>query len=755
MNARLPIPIPPALQGFTAFNQWLNYRLTPQPGGKLKKEAVGRGGYRVSPVDPAEWMTYDDAAATGLPLAFCFSENDPFFFLDIDNALVSHDRWSDRALQLLRDLPGVAVEISSSGRGLHLFGVMVSRLDHSNRRDDLGLEFYTRDRFVALTGNMLTPEGSVFHAPPALPALVAEYFPPSQHQSATDWTDGPCDGWAGPIDDDELVRRASRHVSAAAAFAGKASFADLWAGNADALAHAFPSSTGPYDASSADAALCAHLAFWTGKDCERMARLLRASGLARDKHDREDYMQRTVLNACGLSSSVCADNGHSSSDEPVVLVDGYAYGSEDFLANQFERAVQGLLRWHEGHGWMHKKAHHWEPNEGAAFRAMREVCRVAAQDSQAGKHARTLGSYQTKVAALNIARRLPTLETKSREWDAQTMLLCTPGGVYDLATGLIAENEAHLLTQVTEVAPSDMPTPVWDKFIHSVFGGNHGMVEFIQQMGGYCLTGSAKEQLFFYLYGSGANGKSVLLQVLRGILGGYAHNLPPEALMQSRNERHPTTLAKLQGKRLAISSEVDASAKWNEGRLKALTGDATFTARFMNKDEFEFQITHKHLFAGNYKPKLRGDDKALARRVVLVPFTRVFEGAERDEQLPEKLIAEYPGILKWFMEGARKWAAAPKLVLPKELEDARTEYMAENNDLQLWIDECCELVPGAKAGVSDLHAQYAQWSRSHGGGGLDIAQFSDALKGLSFEKFKSNGRMFFRNIRFNPQSTFP
>lgn len=308
MNARPPMPqsLPPALHGFTAFNQWLNYRLTPQPGGKMKKEAVGRGGYRVDPTDPAEWMSYEEAAATGRPLAFSFSESDPFFFLDIDNAFNS-DHWSDRALQLLRDLSGVAVEISSSGRGLHLFGAMVPGLDHSNRRDELGLEFYTRGRFVALTGNMLTPDGSVFHSPPALPTLVAEYFPPSQHTAATDWTDSPCDGWVGPTDDDELVRRASRHVSASGAFAGKATFADLWAGNAEALAHAFPSSTGPYDASSADAALCAHLAWWTGKDCERMARLLRESGLRRDKHDREDYVQRTVLRACGLVTDVLCD----------------------------------------------------------------------------------------------------------------------------------------------------------------------------------------------------------------------------------------------------------------------------------------------------------------------------------------------------------------------------------------------------------------------------------------------------------------
>ncbi|WP_326999037.1 DUF3987 domain-containing protein [Comamonas testosteroni] len=301
MNARAEIMLPEPLHGLTGWKQFLNYELVPQPGGKHRKIPIGRGGRAVSPVDPAEWMTYDEALATGKPLAFCFGPDDPFFFLDIDGALNADGSWSDLAVAMCNRLAGCAVEVSSSGRGLHIFGVGAVS-DHSNRRDDLGLEFYTRARFVALTGTNAV--GNCLHAPADLQALVSEYFPPSAHTVEADWTDGPVPEWRGPADDDELIRRASRHVSAAAAFAGKASFADLWAGNAEALAHAFPSSAGPYDASSADAALCAHLAWWTGKDCERMARLLRASGLARDKHDREDYMQRTILRACGLVGDV-------------------------------------------------------------------------------------------------------------------------------------------------------------------------------------------------------------------------------------------------------------------------------------------------------------------------------------------------------------------------------------------------------------------------------------------------------------------
>lgn len=360
MNTRTQIMLPAPLQGFTAFNQWLNYRLTPQPNGKLKKEAIGRGGYRVDPTNPAEWMSYEEAASTGRPLAFSFSESDPFFFLDIDNALQPDGSWSVLARGICADLSGCAIEVSSSGRGLHVFGVLPNGIDgtHSNRRDSEGLEFYTKGRFVALTCNMLAPDGSVFHEPPALPNLVAEYFPPSQHTAATDWTDAPCEGWAGPTDDDELIRRACRHVSAAAAFGGRASFADLWEGNAEALAAAFPSSNHPYDASSADAALCAHLAWWTGKDCERMARLLRASGLARDKHDREDYVQRTVLNACGLTKEVIGTRNkiENQSASPSTL-DGKKLMSGEIVMVKANNLQPKPVRW-LWNGWLAKGKFH-------------------------------------------------------------------------------------------------------------------------------------------------------------------------------------------------------------------------------------------------------------------------------------------------------------------------------------------------------------------------------------------------------------
>lgn len=321
------------------------------------------------------------------------------------------------------------------------------------------------------------------------------------------------------------------------------------------------------------------------------------------------------------------------------------------------------------------------------------------------------------------------------------MLLNTPGGVIDLETGKMISREGLLFTQVTSVAPSEMPTPIWNKFISEVFDGNLEMIEFIQRMGGYSLTGSIKEQKLFFLHGGGANGKSVFLEVLRNLGGKYSHNLPSEALMSTRNEGHPTMFASLHGKRMAISSEIEESAHWAESRIKAMTGDETMTARFMHKDFFTFRVTHKHIIAGNFKPRLKGDDFAIVRRIVLVPFMQKFEGSRRDDKLPEKLKSEYPGILAWFIDGARKWVASG-LAIPDSVANASRDYMSENNDIELWVDACCQKQAATSTSSGELYTSFAEFKKRNGENAASSKAFSQRLERLFPKKRTSRGMQF-------------
>ena len=517
MNARplMPQTLPPALQGFTAFNQWLNYRLEPstRKPGKMDKHPIGRGGYRVKLTDPSEWMSYEEAASRSENLAFVFSKSDPFFFLDIDGARQPGGPWSPVAVDLLERLKGCAVEVSTSGTGLHIFGVGHPG-DHGCKNIPNDLEFYTEQRFVALTGREAVGDCFFSPAPGILESIRDQFFPFNAHEMAEDWTDSPCEGWAGPTDDEELIRRARRRISASAAFEGRASFADLWDRNEEVLATAFPDKERVFNASSADMALCNHLAFWTGKDCERMARLLRESGLARDKHDREDYVQRTVLRACGLVGEVLQDRPQTVIDQ-AARTEGYAFGSDDYLAALFVSAAKNRFRWSDQLGWMYKRAHHWEPERAAAYRAMTEICKQVAKAEEAHKMGPRLGANKTKNDALAAASNALELYTPLDRWDCADMLICTPAGVYDLETGALVEDREHLFTTVTAVAPRCVPTPIWDKFLMDVFGGDAEMIAFIHRLCGYLITGSVEEQKLFFFYGStGGNGKSVLMDSL-------------------------------------------------------------------------------------------------------------------------------------------------------------------------------------------------------------------------------------------------
>lgn len=314
---QLPAPLAP----LAAYRQFVVYRLVPsaKPGKTDKLPLDWRTG-RMPPkgsgghINPEYRCSFDEAAAAvaagrGQGVGFVFTDDDPFWFLDIDGALQPDNTWSPLAQQLCQSLPGAAVEVSQSGRGLHVIGSGTVP-PHGCKNIPLGLEFYDSARFVALTG-----AGAVGNAATdcsaALAALVPYYFPLGAQTNVgpDEWTTEPVPEWDGPADDDELIRRAlsSGARSAAAAFGGEAvTFRDLWEGNADALAKRWPGDTGPYDASSADASLAAHLAFWTGKNCERIRDLMYRSALVRDKWElRGDYyLPRTILRACAVSAEV-------------------------------------------------------------------------------------------------------------------------------------------------------------------------------------------------------------------------------------------------------------------------------------------------------------------------------------------------------------------------------------------------------------------------------------------------------------------
>ena len=312
------LTLPVALEPLRAYRQFVAYVVVPSKTrpGKSDKFPISCATWCVDNAhNPAAWGTFEQASAVaqalgaGHGVGFVLTEHDPFWFLDIDSAL-ANGQWSPLATQLVQQLDGAAVEVSTSGKGLHILGTLPAEPLPPFKcvgKPGLGLEFYTSGRFVALCGT--GARGSVSHAPAGLAQVLAQVLDVRADSGQTaEWTAAPVPEWSGPADDAELIERACRSRSAGAEFGGHASFSDLWTGNVAALATSWPDSSGgakPYDASRADASLAQHLAFWTGNDCERMSRLMRQSALARDKWDRDDYFQATVLGACARQATWC------------------------------------------------------------------------------------------------------------------------------------------------------------------------------------------------------------------------------------------------------------------------------------------------------------------------------------------------------------------------------------------------------------------------------------------------------------------
>lgn len=314
------------MQGLAEYRRFIIYRSVPSKTriGKVDKLPVALNGQLTSIQDNSNWMTLDEAKhqltnfTPDYGLGFVFTEDLGLYFVDIDNCLTENG-WSDLAKSITIAFTGAYIEVSQSGRGLHIIG-KGSPPTHSCKNTAYGLELYTESRFVALTGTHATGDVSFIVNPVTLQWLVDNYFPPAMNVSAA-WTDEPCEGWNGNTDDDELIKRALRSGSAGAAFGKRAKFADLWAADVTVLREAFPDENREYDASSADAALAQHLAFWTGKDCERMVRLMHKSGLVRDKWERDDYIKRTVLGACSRQVEVLADEPPVVASNDLVPVD--------------------------------------------------------------------------------------------------------------------------------------------------------------------------------------------------------------------------------------------------------------------------------------------------------------------------------------------------------------------------------------------------------------------------------------------------
>ena len=409
--------------------------------------------------------------------------------------------------------------------------------------------------------------------------------------------------------------------------------------------------------------------------------------------------------------------------------------TDDALALEFTekhaedwRYVAAWSRWYRWDGTCWRGEHTLQ-----AYDESRMVCRAASARCKKAKIAAKVASANTVAAVERLARADRKHAATTDQWDRDPWLMNTPRGVVDLRTGgSQPHRRSDHMTKIAAAHPEG-EAPAWLEFLHDITKGDGDLQSYLARMAGYSLTGVTTEHALFFLYGTGANGKSVFLNTFAAVLGDYAANAPMDTFMETRSDRHPTDLAGLRGARLVTSIEVEKGRRWAEAKIKSLTGGDKISARFMRQDFFEYKPQFKLLIAGNHKPSIRDVDEAMRRRLHLVPFTVTIPAEKRDTNMPERLLAESNGILRWAVEGCLEWQRIG-LRPPQSVVAATEEYFESEDALGRWLAEACVKGLNRTALTTELFASWKAWAEKGGEFVMSMKKFSQDLSARGFRK---------------------
>lgn len=354
-----------------------------------------------------------------------------------------------------------------------------------------------------------------------------------------------------------------------------------------------------------------------------------------------------------------------------------------------------------------------------ALSIYREAVAITGVDDRSQARRKELATWASKSEARDrreamvaLAQSEPGVSISPTILDADPWLLNVENGTLNLKTGQLQPHRRE--DMITKLAPvvydPHAEAPVFLAFLDSITKGDKELQSFLQRFFGFSLTGETIEHLLVSCWGHGSNGKSTLLKTFLRLLGDYAYQAPADLLMAKKNDSHPTDKAGLFKKRLVCCLETPPGRAMDETQMKALTGGDLVTARRMREDFWTFEPTHKLIIATNHKPQVRTTDHGTWRRQKLVPFTVQIPKSEQDKQLPHKLAAEFPGILRWAVEGCLAWQREGDLGEPKVVREATEAWREESDSLGAFLAAECELGEGFKAEAAGLFAAYQRFA---------------------------------------------
>lgn len=752
--------IPQELKGYKNWVCWQAYPDPKSHSGISKKPINPRTGGFAMPNNSDTWSDFETAVRQSgkySGIGFMFS-NSPFFGVDLDdmpNDIQDYKNGgADNIISEFVNTLQSYTEFSQSKTGVHI--ICKGTLPEGRRKaknDSGGFEMYENGRFFVVTGNYCSEYGYINDCTESVKPLHSKYLgktaEPKPNKNIT----------VNLNSVDDIVR-------AACSAKNGSLFKALYSGDFSAYA----------SQSEADMAFCNMLAFWCGCDAEKMDAIFRQSGLMRDKWDRKQsgttygvITLQKAISGCSQTYNPKKQNDYSISignGKVIQTVDEEkmrAYTFDDMgNAERFVDLFGENVRYcYTEKKWYFYNSMRWSVDNLGVILRMADKCVEAMKaeaklylqaDEESGgdmakafeKHIKSSRSNKSKKAMLNeIEHHLPILPI---QMDRYKMALNTPSGIINLKNGDVkAHNPEYYFTKITSVDCAEAADcPRWLAFLNDIFAGDKDLIRYIQKAVGYSLTGSTAEQCAFFLYGTGRNGKSTFIDVIRDVFGDYAANIQPETIMvkSSQSNAINSDIARLKGARLVTSVEPNEGVRLNEGLLKQLTGDDTVTARKLYSEEFEFKPEFKLWMATNHKPIIRGTDTGIWRRIHMIPFDVQIPEDKVDKNLTHKLKAEMTGIFKWCIDGCLMWQREG-LQMPAAVLKSVREYRREMDVISAFIEDKCTLEGTVQA--STLYAAYVSWADSNNEYCMSNTKFSTELA-KRFEKVRGKSYNFFNGI---------
>ncbi|MEW9578120.1 phage/plasmid primase, P4 family [Bacillus toyonensis] len=704
---------------------------------------------------PTIMKFYEQGGYDGI--GFMFSKDDPFIGIDIDHC-IQEGALTDLAEDVIETLNSYT-EYSPSGDGIHIIakGTLPLKGPGTGRKNvDLGLEVYRHGRYFTFTGDCLD-QVPVEDRTEELKVLFEKYLKekpkPKKKQSTNSFEREDITS----LSNAELWERMFDSKSGAA-------IKDLFQGM---LING--------DHSSTDMALCNHLAFWTDKDAAKMDLMFRESSLLREKWDKphssdgRTYGEMTIDTAILSTPSTIADYEPPEEKKyEVYISDNSIEDTEEIIdeAPKFHLTELGnaeRIAYYHGENvrycneleWLIWNGKHWQED------SKRQIEAITAKTLRAiyGEAKATEDKYQSKLLhdwAKKCERRTirinsildvrPMVSVKKKELDSHSFLFNCDNGVIDLKTGELLPHDRDLL--LTKISPikynKNAECPNWKAFLESIFKkhtgeADHELINYLQKAIGYSLTGVTKEQVMFFLFGNGRNGKSTFINIIQDLLGDYGRQTNSDTFLKKRNDSGINNdVARLDGARFVSAVESEEGQQLSEALVKQITGGEKMSARFLRQEYFEFTPEFKVFFTTNHKPIVKGSDEGIWRRIMLIPFTVTIPKDKIDYDLPDKLAKEMPGVLRWAVEGCMKWQAEG-LRAPEAVKAATNEYREDMDILAPFIDENCTVNSLVRIEAKMLYENYTKWCYQNNELELKNRAFYRQLEVRGFKKEKGTG----------------